>query len=96
MVKIGLREANMHFSKYIKMVKEGSEVMLTERGNPIAIIKPVPQQEDTEEERLRLLEEQGILRRAESAQFPIHDLISVSGKPLSEIVSESREDRLWT
>jgi len=78
----------------LKMVKEGSEVTLTERGKPIVMIKAVPQQEDTEEERLRLLEEQGILRRAESAQFPIHDLISVPGKPLSEIIIESREDRL--
>jgi antitoxin (DNA-binding transcriptional repressor) of toxin-antitoxin stability system len=93
-VKVGLREANMHFSKHVKMVKEGSGVILSERGKPVAIIKPVPQQENTQEEQGRLLEEQGILRRAESAQFPLHDLISVSGKPLSEIVSESRESRL--
>ena len=40
-MKLGLREANQHFSKAIKAVRGGKEVILTERGRPIAIIKSV-------------------------------------------------------
>jgi prevent-host-death family protein len=42
-MKLGLREANQHFSKAIKAVRAGKEVVLTERGRPIAAIKPVKQ-----------------------------------------------------
>lgn len=38
---MGLREANQNFSKAIKAVKAGQEVVLTERGKPIATIKPL-------------------------------------------------------
>ncbi|MEW6380729.1 MAG: type II toxin-antitoxin system prevent-host-death family antitoxin [bacterium] len=93
MKKVGLRQARTHFSRYKKMVKEGTEVMLTDRGKPVAIISPIPQQEDTQEERLRLLEEQGIISRAKAGPFPLHAPIPLGGKLLSEIVIENREDR---
>ena len=40
-MRLGLREANQNFSKAIKAVREGKEVILTERGKPIAVIKPL-------------------------------------------------------
>ena len=40
-MKLGLREANQQFSKAIKAVRAGKEVVLTERGQPIAVIKPI-------------------------------------------------------
>jgi prevent-host-death family protein len=41
MMQMGLRDANQNFSKAIKAVKAGQEVVLTERGKPIATIKPL-------------------------------------------------------
>ena len=40
-MRMGLREANQHFSKAIKAVKAGREVVLTDRGKPIALITPL-------------------------------------------------------
>ena len=40
-MRMGLREANQRFSKAIKAVKAGKEVVLTERGKAIAVIKPL-------------------------------------------------------
>lgn len=40
-MRMGLREANQHFSRAIKAVKGGREVILTERGTPIAVITPL-------------------------------------------------------
>jgi len=39
-MRMGLREANQHFSRAVKAVKAGRQV-LTERGRPIAVIKPL-------------------------------------------------------
>jgi prevent-host-death family protein len=39
---MGLRDANQRFSKAIKAVKAGQDVVLTERGRPIAVIKALP------------------------------------------------------
>jgi antitoxin (DNA-binding transcriptional repressor) of toxin-antitoxin stability system len=39
-MRMGLREANQRFSRAIKAVKAGREVILTERGKAIAVIKP--------------------------------------------------------
>jgi prevent-host-death family protein len=40
-MKMGLREANQNFSKAIKAVKAGKAITLTERGKPIATIRPI-------------------------------------------------------
>jgi prevent-host-death family protein len=45
-MRLGLREANQKFSKAIKAVKAGKEVVLTERGKPIAVIKPLKRKEN--------------------------------------------------
>jgi len=92
MLQVGLREANMHFSKYLKVVREGQEVVVTERGTPVAIIKPLLK-EETPENKIKRLEEQGILRRAVKGRLPVHKPIAIHGKPLSETVIEGREDR---
>jgi prevent-host-death family protein len=62
-MRMGLREANQQFSKAIKAVKAGKEVVLTERGKPIAVIKPLKPIED-EQAVIRRLEAEGILRPA--------------------------------
>ena len=61
-MRMGLREANQQFSKAIKAVKAGKEVVLTERGKPIAVIKPL-EPEDKLEARIRRLESEGFYGR---------------------------------
>ena len=62
-MRMGLREANQSFSKAMKAVKQGKEVVLTERGKPIAVIKPLEPKED-QEALIRRLEAEGLLRPA--------------------------------
>lgn len=76
------------------MVKNGKEVILTDRGNPVAILKPIPQEEgEKENQRIKVLEEEGILKRSKRGRFPLHKLITIRGKPISQIVIEEREER---
>jgi len=47
-MRIGLRDANQRFSKAVKAVKAGEEVVFTERGKPIAVLRPLPGPESGE------------------------------------------------
>jgi prevent-host-death family protein len=92
---MGLREANQGFSKAIKAVKAGREVILTERGKPIAVIKPLKPVEN-EQAVVRRLESEGILRPAVKRgpmPKPTWKPIRVKGKPMSQTISEERDER---
>ena len=94
-MRMGLREANQQFSKAIKAVKAGKEVILTERGKPIAVIKPL-QKEETLDATIRRLEAEGILRPALKRgpmPTPTWKPIRVKGKPMSQTISEERDER---
>ena len=60
---VGIRDAKIHLSKYVKMVKEGVEVILTERGRPVCRIMPISPRDLPIEERLKQLEDRGILEK---------------------------------
>ena len=57
-----LTDLKASLSRYLARVKAGEEVVVTERGRPIAKIVPIPWPRDEEEKHLRLLEAQGIIR----------------------------------
>lgn len=94
-MRMGLREANQHFSRAVKAVKAGKKVVLTERGKPIAVIKPLRATEpaDTaiqrlaDEGRLRLAKMPGPIRR--HGWKPIR----TEGPPLSQTLREERDAR---
>jgi prevent-host-death family protein len=92
-MRLGLREANQKFSKAIKAVKAGKEVILTERGKPIAVIKPLAPKGD-QEATIRRLEADGILRAAlKRGPMPVwRSPIRIKGKPLSETIREERDE----
>jgi prevent-host-death family protein len=91
-MRMGLREANQQFSKAIKAVKAGKEVILTERGKPIAVIKPL-EPEDKLEARIRRLESEGFLRPAlKRGRVPDFKPVRIKGRSLSATVRKEREE----
>ena len=58
---VGIRDAKMHLSKLIKMVRKGSEIMLTDRGQPVGKIVPIGNGELSLSVRIKRLEDQGLL-----------------------------------
>ena len=90
-MRLGLREANQHFSKAIRAIKAGQEVVLTERGKPIAVIKPLPEL-DSRERTVRRLEAAGLLEAAEVREpLPAWRPRRIRGKGLSQTVREDRD-----
>jgi prevent-host-death family protein len=91
-MRIGLREANQQFSKAIRAVKAGKEVVLTERGKPIAVIKPI-EVEKGDAAVIRRLESEGILRPAlKRGRVPDFKAVRIKGRSLSATVREEREE----
>ena len=94
-MRMGLREANQSFSKAIKAVKAGKEVILTERGKPIAVIKPL-EQKDKLEAMMQRLEAEGILRSGPKSGKPMpvwRSPAHIKGEPISETIREERDER---
>ena len=60
-INAGIREAKIHLSKLLKHVKNGNEVILTDRGKPVGKIVPIPTKELSLEDRIQVLEDQGLI-----------------------------------
>jgi len=94
-MRMGLREANQSFSKAIKAVKAGKDVVLTERGKPIAVIKPLQPEKDANSI-LRQLEAEGLLRRGPKSGTPMpawRNPIRIKGKSIANTIREERDER---
>ena len=93
-MRLGLREANQRFSQTIKAVRAGKEVILTDRGHPIAIIKPI-KDEGGREALLNTMAEQGLISMAARKgpmPTPRWRPVKVKGKPVSRTIIEDRDD----
>ena len=47
---ISIRDMKNHLSKYLKLVRAGKEVVITDRGKPVAQLTPIKPGAETEEE----------------------------------------------
>jgi prevent-host-death family protein len=95
-MRLGLREANQRFSRAIRAVRAGEEVVLTERGHPIAVITPI-KGENAREATLRAMVDQGFITlaaRKGPMPTPRWRPAKIKGKPMSHAVIEDREDRV--
>jgi prevent-host-death family protein len=43
--RVSLREVNQHLTRYVKAAEEGERIVITRRGKPVALLSPVPLQE---------------------------------------------------
>lgn len=60
-IRVGIREAKAHLSRFIQIVKNGGEVVLTDRGRPVGKIVPFQQKELSLSERIKALEDRGTI-----------------------------------
>ena len=93
-MRIGLREANQRFSQTIKAVRAGQEVILTDRGHPIAVITPITDK-GGRDAMLQTMAEQGLITvaaRKGPMPTPRWRPVKVKGKPVSQTIIDDRED----
>jgi prevent-host-death family protein len=58
---VGIRDAKSHFSRYLKLVQAGEEVIITDHGRPVGKIVPMDSRDLTLPDRIERLVEQGVL-----------------------------------
>lgn len=93
-MRLGLREANQHFARTIKAVRAGREVVLTDRGRPIAVIRPL-HDDDSGQAALQAMAEEGLItlpRRKGRMPSPRWRPVKVKDVPLSRTIVDDRED----
>ena len=91
-IRIGLREANQNFSKAVKAIKAGNEIVLTERGNAIAVIHPLTSREDPEAI-IQRLRETGFLRAASpTKRLPPFNPRPIRGGAASHTLHKERNE----
>ena len=44
--RVTLREINRNLTRYVKAAEEGERIVITRRGKPIALLSPLPRQEE--------------------------------------------------
>jgi len=92
MCTVGVKELKNNLTQYLRRTKQGEEVIITERGTPIALIQPIRSADKAVslEARLARLAAQGVV--ALPTQKPLRRvrLVKVSGKPISKAIVEDR------
>jgi prevent-host-death family protein len=96
-IRVGLREANEKFSELVKAARNGKEVIITDRGKPVARLISIPTEphpEDDEEKILRRMEEAGLLRRPTKPGVmpPFRGYRLRGGKSMTETIREMRDE----
>ena len=58
-ISVGVRDTKINLSKLLKLVKQGQEVVITDRGKPVGKIVPLSTENLSLTERIKHMEEQG-------------------------------------
>jgi prevent-host-death family protein len=91
MKRVGLREANQRFSELVKLLRAGQSALLTHRGKPLAVVRPLPESADAEAA-IRRLEALGLLRSAvKHCVLPRWTARRLRGVPISQTVRDDRD-----
>jgi prevent-host-death family protein len=89
---VGARELKTRLGTYLRRVREGQHILVTERGIPVAELRSVRAGRDTLEERLRRLEAEGLVSRATGRLAPRRRVRSIGASAAAGVI-EGREDR---
>jgi len=89
---VGARELKTRLGRYLRRVREGHTVLVTDRGEPIAELRPLPADTSVPAAPLKLSRKGAVtlpVRKAMVAFRPIQS----RGRALSDVVVEDREER---
>jgi prevent-host-death family protein len=91
MVKVGSKQLKKHLGTYLRLVREGSAVQITDRGRPIACLIPAQSREASEEaDRLARLVAQGAVRPGSGRLFRGRPAKLKPGPSIVEMLNEER------
>ena len=92
MAAVGIRELKNRLTHYLQLTKKGEEVVVTERGVPIALLQPIANasQATSVEARLARLSALGILTLPQKPPPKRLKTIRPTGPPASKAILDER------
>ena len=90
---VGAREFKTRLGTYLRQVRAGRILTITDRGRPVARVTPVDTAGQSIEARLDRLRAEGVVTGTGKALPSVASPIAGRGRPFSETIVEDREDR---
>jgi len=88
-LSIGVRQLKSRLSEYLRQVKAGRTIIITERGQPVGRIVPAAQSRD---EKIQAMIDAGLLSWSGKKWNPPKPKVRVRGKTtIADLVIENRE-----
>ena len=88
MNRVGVRELRQNLSAWLRRVRDGEAFEVTERGTPVAVLAPLPRDDDP----IALLAERGqVARRGDGTPITMPTLHS--SRPTEELLDDLRKDK---
>lgn len=85
-LRVGVRELKNHLSQYLTRVEEGQDVIVTDRGRPVARLSPI----DRADDRMASLIASGAVRAPERTSRSRPARRITTAQPVSDLVAEQR------
>lgn len=90
---VGARELKTRLGGYLQQVRQGRTLVITDRGEPVAELKPL-HRSGTENAKLERLKTLGAVTRLENRPLAPFRPIRGRGPSVSDAILEDRDDRV--
>jgi prevent-host-death family protein len=90
---VGARELKTRLGTYLRRVREGERILVTDRGIPVAELRGLGAGSETREGRLQRLEAAGLVSRPARGLLAPLRAVRSSGASAAQAVVEDRGDR---
>jgi prevent-host-death family protein len=92
--RVGSRELKTRLGMYLKRVQAGETILVTDRGEPVAELRPLSLADDPVEAAFQKMEAEGLLTRGTGGPLtPFKPIRLRDGQSASEALLADREDR---
>jgi prevent-host-death family protein len=91
--RVGSRELKTRLGTYLRRVRRGATLVVTDRGEPVAELRPVADGASPEDAGLAKLEALGAVTRSRGVRLAPLRPVRSKGRPASRAVIDGREDR---
>ena len=93
MSRVGVKELKNRLTEFLRRTQKGEEIIVTDRGRPIALIQPIESAKQFEslEARLAALSVQGLVELPSQPRLKKVLRARIKGRALSKIILEDRD-----
>ena len=91
---VGARELKTRLGRYLRQVREGETLIVTDRGEPVAELRPISSHPSGELAALEKLAALGVVTRHNKGPLARLRPVTSNGPSVADAVQEDRKDRV--